>query len=87
MAVTVAADTEITLSNADAAVHALTSGTSDDGADGVFDSRLVTIGSTCKFTIYEPGTYHRLSGAPVDARADHSVHMNGDGTTEDAEHA
>lgn len=54
---TVAPGAIITFSNTDNVIHTITSGSPADGPSGVFDSGLIMVGDTYKFTIYAEGTY------------------------------
>jgi plastocyanin len=56
-AVTVDVRKEITWKNLDGFSHSVTSGTPEDGPDGVFDSGLISAIRTFSHTFYEPGIY------------------------------
>lgn len=55
--VTAPAGTEIVWSNDDTAAHTVTSGTPQDGSDGLFDSSLLAGGLEFSVTLDEPGEY------------------------------
>jgi len=55
--VTINAGETVTWSNDDTAAHTVTSGTSSDGPDGIFDSSLFMAGTTFEHTFDEDGTY------------------------------
>ena len=55
--VTIDASGEVTWLNVDTAAHTITSGTTTDGADGVFDSGLVSPGIEFKHVFEEVGEY------------------------------
>ena len=54
---TVDPGTEITFRNTDNAAHTLTGGSPADGPSGAFDSGLVMVGASYKFTLDEEGIY------------------------------
>jgi plastocyanin len=56
-AVTVDVRKQITWKNNDGFSHSVTSGTPEDGPDGVFDSGLISAISTFSHTFYETGIY------------------------------
>jgi plastocyanin len=55
--VNVAAGTTILWENADNTMHTATSGNPNGGADGVFDSDILSAGDTYEFTFADAGTY------------------------------
>ena len=55
--VTIDVGGEVTWLNPDTAAHAITSGTTTDGSDGVFDSGLVSPGTQFKHVFEEAGEY------------------------------
>ena len=54
---TVSVGTTVTWSNDDTAAHTVTSGTTSDGPDGLFDSSIFMSGTNFEFTFDESGTY------------------------------
>ena len=54
---TIDAGTEVMWSNDDEAAHTVTSGSANDGPDGVFDSALLMAGSEFSFVFNAPGEY------------------------------
>jgi len=50
--------TTVTWENQDNTVHTVTSGTSDVGADGMFDSEMMNAGDTYEFTFTNAGNYN-----------------------------
>ncbi|MDF2421636.1 MAG: plastocyanin/azurin family copper-binding protein [Nitrosopumilus sp.] len=55
--VNVAAGTTILWENADHVMHTATSGNPNEGADGMFDSDILSAGDTYEFTFADAGTY------------------------------
>lgn len=54
---TIAAGTEVTFTNADAAPHTVTAGTDAEPMPDVFDSGLLATGESFRFVFDEPGEY------------------------------
>ena len=55
--VDVSVGTTVEWENIDNTVHTVTSGTSDNGGDGIFDSDMIASGDTYEFTFTDAGTY------------------------------
>ncbi|MGB1524313.1 MAG: cupredoxin domain-containing protein, partial [Nitrosopumilus sp.] len=55
--INISVGTPIQWVNEDPAMHTATSGSPDNGADGVFDSQILNIGDTYEFTFSEAGSF------------------------------